>query len=42
MIDSTVVKDAAEGAILLKSAIGAVLALVMFVAGRVHALRKKK
>lgn len=41
-MDSTMVQDATTGIVLLKSAILAVGALVAFVAGRIHALRKKK
>ena len=41
-MDSTIVNHAGEGISLLYSAVSAVIALVGFVAGRVHALRKKR
>lgn len=41
-MDSTIVKDATDGINLLWTAITAVGALVSFIAGRVHALRKRK
>lgn len=42
MIDSTTVETAKEGINLLVVAAGAVYSLVLFIAGRIHALRKKK
>jgi hypothetical protein len=41
-MDSTIVKDVAHGFDLVVTAYWAVTALVAFVLGRVHALRKKK
>jgi len=41
-MDSTIVQDATTGINLLWTAISSVVALIGFVAGRVHALRKKK
>jgi hypothetical protein len=41
-MDSTIVNNAGEGLVLLKTAVVAVTALVSFIIGRVHALRKKR
>ena len=41
-MDSTAVKDVATGIDLVATAFYAVTALVSFVVGRIHALRKKK
>jgi hypothetical protein len=41
-MDSTLVKDAAHGFDLVVTAYYAVTALVAFIVGRVHALRKKR
>lgn len=42
MVDSTLVQDATTGINLVYGAVSSVIALISFVAGRIHALRKKR
>lgn len=41
-MDSTIVKDAADGLNLLWGAVSAVLALIGFVSGKIHERKKKR